>query len=219
MGAGPLAALVLAAGASRRFAGASKMLADLEGRPVLAWSLGSYASASLAHRLVVVPPEDGGRPSRAALARAAGWSVCVNGEASEGMGSSLAAGMAALLEQDRARGLEAVMIGLGDMPLIRPETIIGLIEAFERSAGTVDALKPSHDAIPGHPVIFARRCFPALAASSGDEGARFVLKSLGVRAGLWPCDDPGVTTDVDTLEDLERVRAAISRSCATPPPA
>lgn len=194
--AGPVDLILLAAGAARRMAGRDKLLEPVDGRPLLA-TLAERALASRAREvLVVLPPESAAR--RAALAGLRVRIVLADGHA-EGMGASLRAGMAAL-----ASDAAAVVVMLGDMPEVAALGIDALITAHADGGAICRAVDPRGG--PGHPVLFDRRHFDALAASAGDAGARALIRSEGARVVEVPL--PGATVDLDTPEDWAAWRAA-----------
>jgi molybdenum cofactor cytidylyltransferase len=110
------------------------------------------------------------------------------------MGASLAAGAQALPKDSGG-----VFVFLGDMPLIPHEVPMALAEAL---AGGGTAAAPAYKGRRGHPVLFGASLIPALAQLGGDEGARLILRNLGVRLALVETDDPGVLMDIDTQGDL-----------------
>ena len=146
---------------------------------------------------VVLAPEDA---AAAARVRAAGAMVAVNPQPSAGLGASLACGVAALPD-----ALDGVLVLLGDMPRVRAATCRALLDAFERAPPTA-ALAPVHVGTRGHPVLFGVAHRPALAALTGDVGARRVLAAADVVP--IAVDDPGILLDVDTPEDLARAAGA-----------
>ncbi|MGF1456945.1 MAG: NTP transferase domain-containing protein [Alphaproteobacteria bacterium] len=198
-----LGALVLAAGSSRRFGPEAKLLADLGGQTVLAHALRPYGTWAFAVRVLVTAP---GQDAQAAQGAAAGWRIAVNPCAQEGMGTSLAWGVSALLDDPQAPALDGILVGLADMPLVTADVVQGLVGAFSAKRADWDCVAPVHDGRRGHPVLFARACFDGLAACRGDEGARHVIAAAGDRAGLWPCPDPAILMDVDTHEELDALR-------------
>lgn len=192
-----VAGLLLASGFGRRFdAGGrrNKLLARLpDGRPLVTASAQALCDA-LDHVAVVVP-------SRGVLLEAALSDLPVqlvrNPRAKEGIGASIAVGIAGLRHHfPHARGW---LIALGDMPFIRPDTIRCLVTAFAE-AGTLVAAR--HGASRGHPVVFPRTCDDELLALDGDTGAQGIVARHPPR--LIDCDDPGVLRDIDTPEDLAR---------------
>jgi molybdenum cofactor cytidylyltransferase len=196
-----LDAVVLAAGAGRRFAEHSvtrKLLATFEGRPLVAGALDA-AFAAPARRVVVVTAGDLdlaeiARDYAVALDRQGDLDIVVAADAAEGMGASLRAAVAALPPDSRG-----AFVFLGDMPRIPAGLPADLARALVPG---VDAVAPRFAGRRGHPVLFARACFPALRTLGGDLGAREVLAGLGARLALVDAPDAGVLFDVDRPQDL-----------------
>lgn len=111
----------------------------------------------------------------------------------EGMGSSLAACIAATAE---AAGW---VVALGDMPFIQPGTISRVLAALE--AGSPLAA-PVFRGQRGHPVGISARFRNALMALRGDEGARHLLRRHQHELALIECDDSGIVRDIDRPADL-----------------
>jgi nicotine blue oxidoreductase len=117
-----------------------------------------------------------------------------------GMGSSLAVGLTAL----EASAAGAAVIALADQPLVGPEAVRRLITAYEKGASVAIA---AYHGQPRNPVLIAREHWPAvLAQATGDTGARSFLRSHPELVTLVECGDTGSPDDVDTPEDLARVR-------------
>lgn len=115
-------------------------------------------------------------------------------DSQKGMGSTLGNGIAAI---DGAwRG---VLVGLADMPLIRPVTY----ELVADNLGIGDIVTPIFEGKKGHPVGFGRSYFPRLLALEGDQGARDILSANSAKVIGVAVDDPGVLADVDVLQDLQ----------------
>jgi CTP:molybdopterin cytidylyltransferase MocA len=123
-----------------------------------------------------------------------------------GMGSSLATGLLALSHGDA----EAAVIALADQPLVGVDSVRRLIEAFRSGAGVAIA---AYEGRPRNPVLIAREHWPAvLELAAGDTGARPFLRAHPELVTLIECGDTGRPDDVDTPEDLARVRRAAARS-------
>jgi molybdenum cofactor cytidylyltransferase len=192
-----LTAIVLAAGAGRRFGGGKLTTPWRDGR-LIDGALGA-AFAAPVREVIVVTGADGAVGAAAeAWARKAGVAdrlrLVLATDHAEGMGASLRAGMAAIPE-DR----DGAFVFLGDMPKV-PHALAGdLARALK---GETLAVAPRCGGKRGHPVLFAASLFPALATAQGDEGARGALSGLGERLALIDTDDPGVLLDVDAPGDL-----------------
>jgi molybdenum cofactor cytidylyltransferase len=187
----PIVGILLAAGSASRFGG-GKLLAPLkDGTPLGVRALINLAACVESVVAVV-------RPGDEALAHALedhGASITVCPYATNGMGQSLAWGI-------RATSLaKAWMVALADMPWIRSATLRLIADALRSEAALV---APSHLGVRGHPVGFSRRYFGELAAVTGDEGAKEVVRRHAKEVMLFETDDPGVSRDVDTPADLAR---------------
>ena len=114
-----------------------------------------------------------------------------------GMGDTIAAAVRA------TRGASGWLVLPADLPLIQPQTLLAL--AHVQTAAPV--LIPVFEGQRGHPVRFGAACGDALAALQGPRGAASVVAQFG---GLdWPVQDAGCVTDIDSLDDLLRVRAML----------
>lgn len=186
-----IAGLVLAAGAARRF-GAPKQLAELDGRPLLEHVLASMSSAPL-DRTIVVLGAHAEEILEGVDLHGAEPVLCRDWET--GQAASLRAGLLAAAEA------EAVVVGLGDQPLLSARAVARVLAARGPGAEAVCAVYYGR---PGHPIVLERTLFPRLAALSGDTGARELLAGVSVRE--IACDGLGRPDDVDTPEELEVVR-------------
>ena len=97
---------------------------------------------------------------------------------------------------------DAAMVHLADHPLVETSTFWAVAEKFGLSPGPI--LIARNAGRRGHPVLFARSVFPELLAAPNDQGARFVVNANPERVVYVDVDDPGVSLDLDTPEDLRR---------------
>jgi molybdenum cofactor cytidylyltransferase len=185
-----IAGLLLAAGRSERFGG-DKLLAPLRGQPVVRWSAAALAAAVDALYVVVRAGEEG----RSDAVRDLSPAIVRHATPDDGMASSLRAGIAAL-----SSDVEAAVVALGDQPLV-PQAVVRALCVRWREGGAA-AVAPLYRDGRGHPVLFGRELFPALALLRGDSGARGVLDGLGARLALLPIDDD-MPVDVDTPAALK----------------
>jgi molybdenum cofactor cytidylyltransferase len=179
--------LVLAGGAGTRFGEGSKLLAELEGRPLLEHAVRAQCAVPEIERVIVVLGALAERVLRQVELGCAEAVICPSWDA--GQAESLRCGLSALKDCER------VIVTLGDAPLITPEVISLFVDA---EPGT----RAVYEGRPGHPVVLGREEIDALATLQGDRGARELLRDgptiecSGLCSGL----------DVDTPEDLEAVR-------------
>ncbi len=191
------AAIILAAGRSRRMGAENKLLADLGGAPLVARTLAN-AAASQARPLIVVTGHMADEVGAAIGAAAA--TIVHNRGFADGMASSLQAGLAAVPPE-----ADGALILLGDMPLISPTMIDRLIgEAQARPDAPAAVLTVGGEW--AHPVLLRRRLFADVAALGGDAGARRLLSQ---RADILTVavDDPRCLMDADDPAALAAIRA------------
>lgn len=184
-----VAGVVPAAGASTRM-GRPKALLDAGGRSFVAAAVGALVGGGCDPVVVVVGP---GQDDVARRARAAGALLLENPDPGEGPITSLRLALAALGES-----AEAVAVLPVDHPVVRPETVEALLEAFR--AGTAPLALPVHGGKRGHPAVLGRGLFPELLAAGLEGGARTVVHAHLEEALLLDVDDAGVVTDIDTPE-------------------
>ena len=93
----------------------------------------------------------------------------------------------------------------GDLPLIQPDSLCRVAAALPSHA----VVLPEFQGLRGHPVGFSAACLAELEALSGDGGAAAVVRRHQARGGCCSLrlDDPGIVTDIDTLDDLARAQA------------
>lgn len=192
-----VAGILLAAGEGSRL-GQPKALVELDGR-------------TLAERGVALLREGGADPvlivTGAAPVSLPGAHAVHNPDWRTGMGSSLAAGLRALGAGGGAlagddRG--AAVVALADQPLVGADAVRRLIAAYRDGASVVVA---AYDGKPRNPVLIARQHWESvLELATGDTGARPFLRAHPELVTLIECGDTGSAVDVDTPEDLARVR-------------
>lgn len=199
-----VAALVLAAGRSRRFGGDKRLARLPEGEALLARTL-RVADEAFGAVFLVLREDD--PPDLLADQAPHGIRVPAPGAAG-GLGCSIADGMRALVRSEWAAGGTAVAVLLGDMPWIAVDTC----RRLAARADPARILRPVHcgghrhgqRAEPGHPVLFGRDFWPELCRLEGEEGARGMLRRHADAVSLVMVDDPGVVRDVDRPGDLAR---------------
>jgi len=175
------AAVVLAAGGSTRFRGGHKLATQFRGRPLVTWAVEAAVASALDEVVVVV--------GALTLPLPSGVRVVVNRHWAAGQATSLQAAVAA------CRRHEAIVVGLGDQPLVLPETW----RAVASSTGLVAVA--TYKGKRRNPVRLERTIWPLL-PRSGDQGARVLMRTRPDLVTEVPC--AGDSADVDTVEDLAR---------------
>lgn len=201
----PVAGLLLAAGAGRRL-GAPKALVRVDGEPLAERGVHLLQDAGCAPVLVVLGACSATVRRRADL----GDAVVVDNEGwASGMGSSLRAGLDALVATEGAQrwtregqtdDIGAVVVALVDQPQVRPEAVRRLIGAWRGGASLAVA---GYEGRPRNPVLLDRAWWPAARrAATGDRGARGLLRAHADRVTLVECADVSSAADLDTPADL-----------------
>lgn len=191
-GGARVGAVLLAAGRSSRFDAGNKLVAEIDGTPVVRHAAETLRDAVVADVVVVVGHEsDAVREALAGL----GLSIRENPDYTSGKSSSVRAGVVAA----RDRGWEATVFALGDMPFLDPGSVDALVKQY--GTGTESVVAAAHNGQRGNPVLFDAQHYDALAAVTGDSGGRRLLQERGDVA-LVDTGDPGVIRDIDALADL-----------------
>jgi molybdenum cofactor cytidylyltransferase len=189
----PVAAIILAAGASTRMGG-PKLLLTHHGVPLVRRAVETAVGGGCTDVVVVLGanheqyrPQLQGTPAR----------LLHNPEFSQGMSSSIRVGIEALAEDTRA-----AIIMLADQPFIDRGVIERLITTYVTSKARIVAC--AYDGVQGAPVLFDRALFLELLLLEGDQGARQVMT-------IYPRNvtaieiSPHAATDIDTPEDARRL--------------
>lgn len=192
-----IAALVMAAGRSSRMGPANKLLAEVDGQPMVRRAV-EAALASAARPVIVVLGHDAHRV-RAAL-RGCKVHFIDNPDFADGMSTSLRKGLAAL-----PGAVDGAVILLGDMPRVDQPAIDRLIAAFNPIEGRSICV-PVWNGKRGNPVLWARRYFSEMTAIAGDVGARHLIGEHGDQVAEVPMPDDATLIDIDTPEALNALR-------------
>ncbi|ACK66171.1 4-diphosphocytidyl-2C-methyl-D-erythritol synthase [Rippkaea orientalis PCC 8801] len=186
-----VAIAILAAGRGSRFnSNQSKLLAQLQRRSLLDWSLAAAIKSQLRPILVVV----GYQASQVSILDEP-VRIVYNPAWQQGIASSLKAAIEAV-ESDF--NIDALIIGLGDQPLIHPQSYRRLAQAYVQGASFAVA---TYQQARRNPVLLARSLWPVVMKLEGDQGAKVLMSDYTVVE--VPCD--GSPVDVDTWEDLEQI--------------
>jgi len=196
---GDIGAVVLAAGASRRFGEENKLLATIDGRSLLERVIEALAGGGVAQTVVVTGWDreavEGVVAKRDVhLAHNAAWEA--------GMGGSIGVGIAA-----SGPAIAGALVVPGDMPLLTTGVVAALLAAFEQCGRDRVVYPVTTSGAQRNPVLWPRRFFADLQALPPAAGAKALLAQLPAsdRVAL-PVDDEGAFFDIDTPTDLAAVR-------------
>ncbi len=200
-----LAAVVLAAGASRRMAGlGDKRRLDLRGRTVLERAILCFLESGVVAAQDIQVVTGPGAEALAPVIASLGAARVVNPQPEAGMFSSVLAGLAAL-----GPGVEGVFVLPADIPLVLPATIRRLAAAFVPGQGL--AAVPTFAGRRGHPPLLDAGLVSAIREYAGPQGLRGALWAASATRMAIETDDPGVLLDIDTPEDYARALSVASQ--------
>lgn len=193
-----IAGVFLAAGQSKRF-GSSKLLHELDDRPLVQRSLAPYVMSRLPEIYVVVParsPEL--EEAIGGVADEHRKITIVHNERSErGQMSSLKVGLRSL--GTRHTG---AMVCLADMPMVTVDLVDTLVVAFDSKNGIII---PECDGKRRHPRVIPRRFFSEFLALGDDERGSVVIERFHTEVVTVTIGDEADYVDVDYLEDIDRI--------------
>ena len=187
-----ISAILLAAGESRRMGPINKLTLPIDGRPLLRHSVRTLLASRLHEVVVVLGHEaDQAKP----LIEDFNVTLVHNERYAEGQMTSVHCGLEALSD-----ACEGVMICLADQPLLTPEDIDTLIEAFgNRERGSV--LVPTHRGRRGNPIVMAYAHRDQILLGGRNLGCKRLIERNPELVATLETDAESVVFDLDTPED------------------
>jgi len=186
--------ILLAAGFSRRFGSADKLLHELEdGRPIALAAAENLVKA-IPLTIAVLRPDN---QELASLLEQAGLKIVFCDPQQTEMADSLSC--AVRYSSRFSESGAGFVVALADMPYISQHTIHAVTHALAAGAAIV---APTCKGQRGHPVGFSAKFRSELEQLTGHEGARAILKRHADQVKLLECDDAGILADIDTPADL-----------------
>ena len=182
--------LLLAAGMSKRAGPINKLLAPINGTPMIVTALDRLLN-SKCDPVIAVTGHEALRIEQALIQ--SNVQFVHNPDFASGMASSLRCGVLAMPE-----GVDAILITLADMPHIKPSTYEALINGYAPEKG-------HHICVPieankhGNPVLIGRNYFAQVKHLQGDKGGKPIIEKNPEAVLVPPVDDPGIHQDHDTV--------------------
>jgi xanthine dehydrogenase accessory factor len=200
--------VVLAAGGARRF-GSPKLLAELQGVPVLWHALDAVCAVEVGKRILVLgaKAEDVQRCSldwcHAHGLPSSAFTTVVNAAWELGLSESLRVGLV-----QRTPGVPLLVV-LADQPCVSGAHLRALLQAASHP-NSDDVVASDYDGVAGVPAVFSPEAQERLLLLQGDAGARRLLnEDLGLRVRRVPFP-LAQRVDVDTPDDIERALESLT---------
>jgi molybdenum cofactor cytidylyltransferase len=191
-----LSMIVLAAGKSTRMRGSNKLLAEIDGTPMIRRVVQAVLDSKVGEVIVVLGWEE--EKIRAALAGLP-CRIVVNRKYEEGQSSSVKVGLAEVNSSARA-----ALILPGDVAMIDARSIDVVVQKYDLGGCTI--VVAAHEGRPGHPILFDKQLFPEIERINEETfGLKAVVKKHEHEVCLVEAGSRSVLKDVDTPADLERL--------------
>ena len=171
----------------------NKLTKVWNGKPLVAHVLDAAKASSLRDIVVVT----GHQAGQVAECVGDGVRLVHNPDFATGMASSLRAGIG----QAQSSGVEAVLVLLGDMPLVSAADIERILDAFSE-AGDDAIIQATCNGKPGNPVLIPTTYFDELLKIEGDKGARDLIRHYSDRRVLVEMG-AAAARDFDTPEAFD----------------
>jgi molybdenum cofactor cytidylyltransferase len=196
-----IATVVLAAGSASRMGLRPKCLLELQGQPLVGRLLQALQQTTagpvvlvLGHYAAAIAQAVNGLAAQGLVLQ-----TVLNPTPDDGQAASLRLGLAALPRES----IDGVMVALADQPLVGPQEIADLLQAFARRPPQTEMVVPRVNGQPGNPVVFSPMVLEALLASDAPLSGREWQKAHPQRVHRWDSTNPNYCTDVDTPQDIE----------------
>jgi len=198
-----VAAVLLAAGAGTRMGYKAKSLLELDGVPLIRRQIMALQGAGVTELVVVL-----GHHAReiAPLLKDFSVTLVTNLNADASPISSQRLGLQSLSSQT-----DAVLMALADQPLIDAQDVQQLIDAFKQRPEGTALLFPRVQGQQGNPVIFSTAVRSAMLACPPEVGCKQWRQQNAHQAHAFDCDNLHFVQDVDTPEDIDKLRLSSGR--------
>lgn len=191
-----IAAIVLAAGCSKRMGERNKLLQSVNGAPLISRVVGQIMASTIKDVFVVTGFEC---QQVASALESYPITPLYNPNFSTGIASSIRTGIEKLPDDT-----SGVMVFLGDMPLITHDLIQELISHFDPAAGR-SIIIPTYEGNRGNPVLWSQSLFGEMRVLKGDRGARTLFTHHCDLIHEIPVMTQSILQDIDTPDCLTKI--------------
>ncbi len=205
-----VAAVLLAAGAGMRMGYKAKSLLELDGMPLIRHQIMALQGAGVTELVVVL-----GHHAREIAPQLKDLTVTLvtNPNPDASPISSQRLGLQSLSGQT-----DVVLMVLADQPLIDAQDVRQLMEAFKQRPEGTSLLFPCVHGQPGNPVIFTTAVRRAMLTCPPEVGCKQWRQQHAAQAHAFDCDNPHFVQDLDTPEDIDKLRLSSGRQLQWPTP-
>lgn len=194
-----VAAILLAAGSSRRMGAENKLLLPYQGRPMIQHQFAALQQTNQIDCTVVL----GYNAEEVKAVLPSKTKTVFNKNHLTGMTSSIQTGIKAVEDQ-----IKGYMICLSDMPFLRTKDYDEIVQFFLKNIEKYPKLivQPVYQERRGHPVIFSSFYREELLAHSAPEGCRGVIRKNKKEVRHLDMKHPNILKDIDTPEDYKLIK-------------
>jgi len=205
-----VAAVLLAAGAGTRMGNKPKSLLELDGVPLIRRQIIALLGAGVTELVVVL-----GHHAKqiAPLLQDMAVTLVINPNPDASPISSQRLGLQSLSGQT-----DAVLMALADQPLIETQDVQQLLNAFKQRPEGANLLFPCVQGQPGNPVVFTAQVRSDILACPTEIGCKQWRQQHARQVHAFNCDNPHFVQDVDTPEDIDKLRLNSGRQLQWPTP-
>ena len=211
------AAILLAAGRSRRFGEQNKLLANVAGRPLVLHVASAFAHAMPTARRILVVGPDGADICSACAAQVT--ETALNPAPERGLASSIAVGVRALLDAETR--VAGVIVSQTDMPGLTAGVIERLLDAFATAGRGRIVFPTDRTGRQRTPVVWPASFFERLAKLEGDSGGKSLIAEAASRGQTAAVElgshEADAVVDIDTQSQLADWRARLGGGGASKP--
>ncbi len=194
-------AVIPAAGLSRRM-GRPKLLIDLAGTTVIARLVEALRAADVPNIVVVGRASD--EPLWTEVRRLCGVLEVRPHIDPPDMRSSVEHALSAIRDQLQPSDDDGWLLVPADHPVLDANVIRDVIAIWQQHPNRV--VIPTHGNERGHPTVLPWSLAQQVSQIPADKGLNWLIRSQPDLVKEWPTSNPAVLLDLDTPEDLERLR-------------
>ena len=198
-----VAAVLLAAGAGTRMGYKPKSLLELDGVPLIRRQIMALQCVGVTELVVVLGHHES---EIAPLLKDFAVTLVTNPNPDASPISSQRLGLQSLTGQ-----ADVVLMALADQPLIDGQDVMQLIDAYKERPECTDLVFPRVQGQPGNPVIFSAKVRLDMLACPPEVGCKQWRQQHMSQVHAFDCDNLHFVQDVDTPEDIDKLRLSSGR--------